>query len=69
MARPKVGDTQVAVRVSMADLDRASALVDAVAASLPPGTITRATVLRMALLRGLEALEAEYAPTKPKRSR
>jgi hypothetical protein len=53
--------TQVALRVDPATLDRAAALADRMAqrADLRAFRLSRAAVLRLALLRGLDALEAE----------
>jgi hypothetical protein len=60
------------IRVSQEVIDRMDALQDFVAtlpnAGLQP-TITRSTVHRLALLRGLDALEAERAAAEKGRSR
>ncbi len=50
------------LRVAPADLDRAEALVPLVGADPAArwGRVTRASVLRMALMEGLTALEARY---------
>jgi hypothetical protein len=68
--RPSTGnDSSVALRLPEAWLARAEALRDFLASKLGPGgELTRSDVLRAALARGLEALEAERAavrkPTK-----
>ncbi len=57
----------VSVRLNESDLERADALVAAVAQTDvgAMGEVTRAVVLRLAVRRGLDALEAEH----PKRGR
>lgn len=70
MARPRVADVQISLRVRQSDLERADALADLLAKTdlaLALGEMSRAGVLRIALARGLAALETEYG--KPKRSR
>lgn len=54
--------TQIALRVTTDVLDRADALAARVSKDpkMALGTVTRSNVLRLALLRGLESLEAEY---------
>ena len=63
MVKDEVERQQISVWVLAADLRRADSLVrrvakDRMAASL--GNVTRSTVLRLALSRGLEALEKQY---------
>lgn len=55
--------TQVSVRVRAADLDRAGELVQPIQDSALGAAmrVTRAAVLRLALVRGLEQLEKEHA--------
>jgi hypothetical protein len=56
MPRPKTdNDQQIAIRVPKEWLDRAQALVPHLAS--PGISVTRTDVIRVALLRGLEALE------------
>jgi len=58
MARPAMSsDTQVAIRVPREWLDRASHLVPGL--SRPGIEVTRSDVLRAALAKGLDALEAD----------
>jgi len=54
--------TQVALRIEDAVLARVDALVDKLS---PPGmSLARSEVLRAALLRGVESLEAEHSRKK-----
>jgi len=55
-------DTQVSIRLDAATADRAGSLVGVLAALPEYGAVrlTRATVLRMALLEGLAALESRH---------
>ncbi len=64
MARPKVSDRQMSLRVRQTDIDRAEALVAALEATElgVAGEVKRSTVLRLAIARGLDALEDEYGP-------
>ncbi len=54
--------TQVSIRVTKGLLFRAEDLVSAVQAAPPPGAtrVTKSLVLRLALERGLAAMENEY---------
>lgn len=54
---PSANDTQIAIRLPNDWIDRADALVPLV--SRPGITVTRSDVLRAALAKGLDALEAE----------
>ena len=59
-------DTPISLRIPEAMLDRAEALVPLLAddpelAMVLGGKVTRSTVLRVALLRGIKALEADFA--------
>ena len=67
MAVTRNPQSPVNIRLPQSLLDRADALVP-VAGQAPElatqTTITRADVLRLAVLRGLAALEAELAPSK-----
>lgn len=72
MGRPKqITEGQVQVRLPGDLLARAEALVPVLTAAVPDlrawGPVSRAAVIRVALLRGLDALEAEHG--KPARRR
>jgi hypothetical protein len=61
-----VKDTPISLRIPEAMLERADALVpllgdDPELAMVVGGKVTRSTVLRVALLRGIKALEADFA--------
>jgi hypothetical protein len=60
VGRPATGnDEQIALRISKEDVARAARLQGVLA---PPGVaVNRSDVLRAALRRGLEALEADHA--------
>jgi len=62
LEEPMAHDAAVNLRLPQALLDRAEALVPALEADvkLQASRVTRAVVIRLALARGLEALEAEY---------
>ncbi len=66
--RPSSGnDSATALRLPDAWLQRAEALRAFLGAKLGPGgEVTRSDVLRAALARGLEALEAERDTRKPR---
>jgi len=65
MPRPPSGnDTQVAIRLPNEWIERADALMAPL--SRPGIQVSRSDVLRAALARGLDALEAETQATKPK---
>jgi hypothetical protein len=62
------------LRLPQGLLDRADALIPLLASASASGTHARSDILRLALSRGLELLEAEHgggkpAPTKPARKR
>lgn len=57
-APPRTPQVLTAIRLPAALLARADRLLPALAAEL--GAASRATVLRLALLRGIEALEVQY---------
>ena len=59
---PMAHDAAVNLRLPQALLDRAEALVPALEADpkLQASRVTRAVVIRLALAKGLEALEEEY---------
>jgi hypothetical protein len=58
----------LSLRLDTALLDRAAALAPHLDAPTLGGTTpTRSTVLRLALVRGLEVMEAEYKTAKPPR--
>ncbi len=64
MARPRGGKEQLTVRLPEGHLARLEALAPALADApelATAGAVTRSDVLRLAILRGLEQLEAEYA--------
>lgn len=67
--RPSSGnDSATALRLPDAWLRRAEALRDFLGSKLGPGgEVTRSDVLRAALARGLEALEAERDAPKPRK--
>jgi hypothetical protein len=68
MARPSRGnDTQVALRLPAGWIARADALTEPL--SRPGIPVSRADVLRAALTRGLDAMEAELKPAKTKTKR
>lgn len=57
-------DKQIALRLEEVYVDRADALVP-IMESIPEMAamrVTRAAVLRLAIMRGLDALEAQYQP-------
>ena len=60
-----VKDRQVALRIEQDYLDRADALVSLMESipALAAMRITRAAVMRMAIVRGLEVLEEEHGVT------
>lgn len=66
---------QITLRVTEAELARAEGLAERMAATGKPELtafgLSRTSVLRLAMLRGLATLEAEYPPPKaePKRRR
>jgi hypothetical protein len=60
------------IRVQQELLDRADALIphlDSLAKAMPSGSLVRSDVLRIAMVRGLEELEREFAPGKSTRKR
>ena len=60
----------VPIRLPTGVVERADGLIDAMAADpklAALGTVTKAVVLRVALVRGLELLEAEYGAPSPAR--
>lgn len=62
--RKGTADKKLSLRVTADVLKRADALLVRIAKNpnvVPLGQVTQSTVLKLALLRGLEALEAEYA--------
>ena len=64
-------DVQIAIRVPEELVERADALVEAIAADPELsafGRVTRSSVLRLALLRGLATLEEEH-PLRERRQR
>jgi hypothetical protein len=68
MPRPKSPNVvQVTVLIPEEAAERATALSSRV--GVPGVTLTRAEVLRVAILRGLDVLEAEHPPEGTKRRR
>ena len=62
-------DKPTVIKLPQSILDRAAALLPHVQGKpefLAAGRTSRATVLRMAMLRGLELMEAEVPAQKPK---
>ncbi|MCB9779453.1 MAG: hypothetical protein H6742_12880 [Alphaproteobacteria bacterium] len=61
------GTTQLSLRLPTSLVARAEALVEAMRVSPPPGVtrVTRTLVLRLALERGLSALEADHGLMDP----
>ena len=63
MARPKVSDAQISLRIRGEDLVEAEDLVPLVGQNpdfTAIGDVTRSTVLRLAIGRGLKVLREEY---------
>ena len=72
MARPKMTDVQVSLRLPDTTTVRASKLADKLSELdtfrvFHPSGVTAAAVYRLALLRGLDALEQEFHTTKKSR--
>jgi hypothetical protein len=55
------------IRFENAYVDRIDALADALTARAAGARVSRTAVMRLAIERGLEALEAEVVGPKPKR--
>lgn len=69
MTRPKISDVQCSLRLPTETVERATKLADRLSEldvyrSFHPSGVSTSVVYRLALTKGLEVLEAEFAPTK-----
>jgi len=71
VSRPKVHEAQFSIRMPADFVERADRLAEVIARAPESAAfgISRATVLRMALARGLDALEREHGSTARRKGR